>query len=198
MKSLLVYIFFVLGICTLCSVTRVESCDVINKIGNAKIDFFLHEVKRGYGENQFILLNKSEYEEIFGEKMIETDSCYFFGKFEINKTRIGVYSYKTTHGANERNEIFELQIFDNCKKVGSHIIFADFDYPLYNNIECKFNKEFDKLTIIKHKSSEFVKVRGVDPDTLFTNTYKIDLKSKKLDTISKKSKFEVLKPPTQK
>ena len=66
------------------------------------------------------------------------------------------------------------------------------------SISSKFNNEFNQLTITEKRSSEYAMEPGATADTLFTNIYTIDLQSKKLDTIYKKAKFELLENLPQK
>ena len=174
-----------------------SSCDILNKVKLTKISHFSPEVKFGFETEQSMLLNKKEYRKLFGEEMIETDSVYLFGKFNINRNRIGVYSYRTTYECDHRIGMVELQIFESCKKIGSHVILFEDNDGLIYNISSEFSDDFENLTIIERKNSEYAYEPEVDADTLFTNTYRIDLKSNKLDTISKKSKFEILKSPPQ-
>ena len=61
-------------------------------------------------------------------------------------------------------------------------------------VSSKFNKDFDQLTITEKVGSEYTEPDS-KIDTLFTNTYKIDLRSKNLDTIYRNRKFDLLKSP---
>ena len=191
-------IFLIISIFALCAMAKDSSCDLLDKVKLIQISHFSSEVKFGFETKQAILLDKKQYYKIFDDEMIETDSIYLFGKFIINKNRIGVYSYRTTSECDHRISMVELQIFDNCKKIGSHVILFEDNHVFMYNISSKFSENFDNLEIIERKNSEYVYEPGVEKDTLFTNTYKIDLKSKNLDTISKKSNYEILKSPPQK
>ena len=198
MKVVTITIILIISFFAFYSKVNDSSCDLLNKVKLIKISHFSPEVKFGLETEHTMLLNKTEYGKLFGDDMIETDSVYLFGKFNINRNRIGVYSYRTTYECDHRIGMIELQIFDSCKRVGSHVIsFEDNDVFMYN-ISSEFSEDFKKVTIIERKNSEYVNEPEVDTDTLYTSTYRIDLKSKKLDTISKKSKFEILKTPPQK
>jgi len=175
-----------------------DSCGVIEKVKFTSIRQFLPEIKFGIEVNESVLLNQNEYKELFGNDMIETDTCFLFGKFNIARNRIGVYSLRSTYECDSRIEFVELHVFENCKIIGSKTIMIDdsHDGPFYN-VSSKLNKDFGQLTITEKVGSEYSEADS-ETDTLFVNTYKINLKSKSLDTIYRNSKFELLKSPSKK
>ncbi len=176
--------------------TEVDSCRIIEKVNSTKIRQFSSEIKFGIVNDESILLNQNEYKELFGNDMTETDSCYLFGKFKITQNRIGVYSLRSTYECDSRLNYIELHVFENCKIIYSKIIMIDdnHDGPSYN-VSSKFSKDFGQLTITEKVGSEYFGEDSMS-DTLFINTYKINLKSKKLDTIYKNSKVElIISPP---
>lgn len=182
-----------------CSVNlRTDSCTILDKVKNNKISQVSPDRKSGFETYQSVFLNKKEYKELFETEMVETDSCYLFSKFKIDKDRIGVYSYRTTYECDHRIGKIEFSIFEKCKIMDSKTISFEDDHSFIFSISSKFNKDFNQLTITQKRSSEYAMEPGVTADTLFTNIYTIDLQSKKLDTIYKKAKFELLESLPQK
>ena len=175
-----------------------DSCGILDKVKYDKFSQYSPELKFGFIVSESIQLNQAEYRDLFEEEMVETDTCYLFGKYEINKDRIGVYSYRTTYECDHRIRMIEFSIFEKCKKIDSKIIsFEDNDGFLYS-ISSKFNKDFNQLTIIERRGSEYGTEPGATRDTLFINTFKVDLNSKNLDTVDKNTQFEIIKSPPQK
>ena len=199
MKIIWKYTFFVFIVVIFCSgKSSTEFCPIFEKIKFTKISGFSPDIKFGYEEKESILLNKKQYEELFGEEMNAVDSCSLFGKFKISNNRIGVYMHRSTNECDQRINLIELLIVESCKKVESKTLMFEDHHGFIYEISSKFNKEFSLLTVTETSSSEYAMEPGVTTDTLFTKTYGIDLKSKNLDTIYRKSKFKVLKAPLQK
>jgi hypothetical protein len=182
-----------------CSINlRTDSCTILGKVKNNKISHLSPDIKSGFETTESILLNQKDYKELFETEMVETDSCYLFGKFNINEDRIGVYSYKTTYECDHRIGMIEFSIFEKCKIIDSKTIsFKDYHSFIFS-LSSKFNKDFTQLTITEKRGSEYRMEPEAITDTIFTTIYKIDLQSKKLDTVYKKAKFELLESPPQK
>lgn len=175
---------------------NLTSCEVLEKVKYSKIKQFSPEITFGFEANTCVYLNQNYYKELFENDKIETDTCVLFGKFNINKNRIGVYSHRSTYECDSRLSIIELHVFEKCKIVGSRTIMIEDNHVMTYQVSSKFNKDFDLLTITEKVGSEYTEPDS-KIDTLFINTYKIDLKSKSLDTIYRNRRFELLKSPTQ-
>ncbi len=175
-----------------------DSCEIIKKVKSTNIRQFSSEIKYGIETKESFQINQIEYKQLFGNDMIKTDSCFLIGKFDISRNRIGIYSLRSTYECDSRIEFIELHVFEKCKLVGSRTIMIDesHDGPYYN-VSSQINKDFGHLTIIEKVGSEYSDLDS-PIDTLFINTYKINLRSKSLDTIYRNSKFELLKSPPQK
>lgn len=196
MKLLLRTLILSIVVLLFCSL-KIEknSCGILEKVKFTNNRQFSPEINFGIETNQSVQLNQNEYKELFENDKIETDTCTLFGKFNISKNRIGVYALRSTYECDSRLSLIELHIFEKCKIVGTKIIMIDDsqDGPFYN-VSSKLNKDFGLLTITEKVESEYTEADS-KIDTLFTNTYRIDLRSKNLDTIYRNRKFELLKSP---
>lgn len=198
MKLLLRTFMLSIVVILFCSLKmETDSCRVIEKVKYTTIRQFSPEIKFGIESKKSVQLNKNEYKELFGRDKIETDTCFLFGKFNITRNRIGVYSLRSTYECDSRVEFVELHVFENCKIIDSKTIMIEDNHVSTYEVSSKLNKDFGQLTITEKVGSEYSEPNS-EIDTLFINTYKIDLKSKNLDTIYRNSKFELLKSPPQK
>lgn len=173
-----------------------DTCGILERVKYSSRKHFSPEVKWGLEINSSVQLSQKDYKELFKIDKIETDTCFLFGKFNINKNRIGVYALRSTYECDNRLTLIELHLFDNCQIVGSKTIMIEDNHVLTYNVSSKFNKDFSQLTITEKVGSEYSEHDSII-DTLFTNTYRIDLRSKNLDTIYRNRKFELLKSPLQ-
>lgn len=195
MKLLLRTLILSTAIILFCSLKMEKmSCDIIGKVKFTNSRQFSTEIKFGFETNQAVQLNQHEYIELFENEMIETDTCFLFGKFNISKNRIGVYALRTTYECDSRLNIIELHVFEKCKIVGSKTIMIKDNHVFNYEISSKFNKDFGQVTITEKVGSEYTEPDS-KIDTLFTNTYRIELRSKNLDTVYRNRKFELLKLP---
>lgn len=174
----------------------IKPCSVIDKIPFTIKRDFSPELNYGIKVKNAVCLTKFDYMKLFEHEMMDSDTCYLFGKFKINENRTGVYSLRNTYECDHRIELVELLIIDNCKLVDSKkILFQDNHIGVYE-ISSELNKDFSELTIKETSSSEYAAETG-EMDTLFIYTYTIDLKSKNLDTIYKKSRIQLLTNPSK-
>lgn len=195
MKLLLRTLILSIAVILFCSLKMEKnSCDIIEKVKFTNIRQFSPEIKFGIEPNQCIQLNQNEYKELLENDKIETDTCILFGKFNISKNRIGVYALRSTYECDSRLSLIELHIFEKCKIVGTKTIMIEDNHVFTYEVLSKFNKNFGQLTITEKVGSEYTEPDS-KIDTLFTNTYRIDLRSKNLDTIYRNRKFELLKSP---
>lgn len=170
---------------------------MIDKIPFTTMRDFSPELNYGIKAKNAVCLTKFDYKILFEHEKIDSDTCCLFGKFKINENRTGVYSLRNTSECDHRIEVVELLVIDNCKLVDSKkILFQDNHIGVYE-ISSEVNKDFTELTIKETSSSEYAAETG-KMDTLFINTYTIDLKSKNLDTIYKNSRIQVLTDPPKK
>ncbi|MDR6966881.1 hypothetical protein J2X31_000881 [Flavobacterium arsenatis] len=187
MATLILYLFPSIDL-------SIMPCSMIDKIPFTIMRDFSTELNYGIKVKNAVCLTKLDYKKLFEYEMIDSDTCYLFGKFKINENRTGVYSLRNTYECDHRIELVELLVIDNCKLVDSKkILFQDNHIGVYE-ISSEVNKDFSELTIKETSSSEYATETG-EMDTLFINTYTIDLKSKSLDTIYKKSRIQVLTSP---
>lgn len=193
MRQLIKTFAFIIVILLFCSnKQKFTDCEILEKIKYSKIKQFSPEIKFGFEANTAVYLNQNEYKELFGNDKNETETCVLFGKFNSNKNRIGVYSHRSTYECDSRLSIIELHVFEKCKIVGSTTIMIENNHVMTYQVSSKFNKDFDQLTITEKVGSEYTESDS-KIDTLFINTYRIDLKSKSLDTICRNTRFELLK-----
>ena len=133
----------------------------------------------------YFLLNN--YHKSFGEQN------YVYGKFKITENRFGVICYNKTREDDRDVNFFSLHIIENCSKSKEFrmILFHDYQTGNFYESTSSFNKTFDVITVSLNESSEWAINSKID--TMFTHTYKIDLKSKNFDTIYNKSTFKIFK-----
>ena len=72
------------------------SREIIKKIPFSNRTEFSSKLRLGIKTDKAVFLNKHDYKLIFENEKIESDSCYLFGKFKIDKNRIGVYCLRIT------------------------------------------------------------------------------------------------------
>ena len=122
---------------------------------------------------------------------------YFYGQFPISENRLGLVCYNKTTECDHDVYYYSLQIIDNCTKEKWFTTLSSDnsgnDFSIYYDYRSSFNKTFDVLTVrIKH-SSEWILGTENKTDTMFTDIYKIDLKSINIDTIYKSTNFKTFK-----
>jgi len=140
-------------------------------------------------------LDKATYYKLNGYEKSSGEQNYIYGHFEISKNRIGLICYNKTRECDDNVYFFSLQIIDNCSKAKKYKVLTLEDYEsgaLYQWTS-SFSQHFDTLTMTLKQTSEWVVDTKLKTDTLFTETYKINLRSAKLDTISVTKKFKKIK-----
>ena len=125
-----------------------------------------------------------------------SEECYLVSKFEIKKDRLGVISFNVAYEGDTPVSFYSLNISEKCKVIKSYRILTSEGGTMFYNISSKIKPNYGAVTITEEYSSEENMEGKID--TLFTNVWKINLKSNTLDTIYKKSSFRILKSPPQK
>lgn len=139
-------------------------------------------------------VDSASYEAIFPYEH-DNEETYFYGKFRISDNRMGIVCFNKTHECDHEVYSFTLHIVDNCatSKEFIHLSFADGHDPQAWEVSSSLNKTMDTLTVREESTSEWVMGDPNMQDTLFTTFYKLDLKSKNLDTVGKKKTYKILK-----
>jgi hypothetical protein len=124
------------------------------------------------------------------------DGVYLYGKFRITANRVGIVCFNRTHECDELVYSFTLHIVDSCSTAKEEIVYlsyADGHDPVGWQVSSSLNKTMDTLTVKEENTSEWVEGDPRMKDTLFTTIYKLNLKSKNLDTVWKKRSYKILK-----
>lgn len=140
-------------------------------------------------------LDKAIYFKLNGYEKSSGEQNYIYGHFEISKNRVGLICYNKTRECDDNVDFFSLQIIDNCSKAKKYRVLTidDHDNDILYQLTSSFSQHFDTLTMILKQSSEWVVGTNLKTDTLFTEIYKINLRSANLDTISVTKKFKKIK-----
>jgi hypothetical protein len=168
-----------------------ESLKPVRQLTKLQFDPADHEKING---KQLRRVDSASYESIFPYEH-DNEETYYYGKFRISDNRLGVVCFNKTHECDHEVYSFTLHIVDNCStaKEFIHLSFADGHDPQGGEITSSLNKTMDTLTLKETKTSEWVMGDPSMQDTLFTTIYKLDLKSKNLDTVWKKTTYKILK-----
>lgn len=140
-------------------------------------------------------LNEEYHNFFYNNGLTSSEKNYLYGQFKISNTRIGLICFNKTIECDHDQYFFTLHIVDNCKKAKEFLTLSlsDSDGGILYEISSSINKTFDTLTIKKETTSEWVVGTNSKIDTLFTDIYKLNLKSINLDTVSKKSFYKKIK-----
>jgi len=120
---------------------------------------------------------------------------YIFGHFELTKNRVGLICYNKTRECDENVYFFSLYIIDNCSKAKKYKVLTvdDHDNDILYQWTSSFSQHFDTLTMILKHTSEWGIGTKLKRDTIFTEIYKINLRSANLDTISVTKKIKKIR-----
>ena len=90
---------------------------------------------------------------------------------------------------------FSLHIIDSCKTKADfkNLTTDDHHSGMVYQWASSFNKDFSQLTMTLKQTSEWVVGSNLKTDTLFTEIYRINLKSSKLDTLNLTKSFKIIK-----
>ena len=140
-------------------------------------------------------LDKATYYKLNGYEKSSGEQNYIYGHFEISKNRVGLICYNKTRECDDNVYFFLLQIIDNCSKAKKYKVLTidDHDNDILYQWTSSFSQHFDTLTMTLKQTSEWVVGTSLKTDTLFTEIYKINLRSVNLDTISVTKKFKKIK-----
>ena len=185
----------------LCSMTRSKTkihsdlCEII------KISRLLE--KHNYSPNDYKKIDVSTlkqldnetYYKLNGYEKSSGEQNYIYGHFELSKTKVGLICYNKTRECDDNVYFFSLQIIDNCSKAKRYKLLTidDHDNDILYEWTSSFSQHFDTLTMTLKQTSEWVAGTNLKTDTLFTDIYKINLRSSNLDTISVTKKFKKIK-----
>ncbi len=175
-----------------------EICDIITKLPLTNKNIYHPDAKLGFETKSAIKLNKSNFSNFFSREMSEFDEAYLVSQFNISNNRKGVISYSKSVECDHPIYFYSLHIVDDCKIIDTKNIMYSDSHGFIYEISSNFSKNYDILTIKEEFTSEYGMEPDAEIDTLTTKTFKIDLKSKLLDTISKKTTYKILKSPTRK
>ena len=131
---------------------------------------------------------------LFKDEMISSNKVYLYRQFNITNSRIGLICFNKTRECDHDVNYFSLHIIDNCNSVKNYITItlSDDEVILYD-ISSSINKTLDTLTLKKQTTSEWLAGSNLNTDTLFTDIYKVNLKSNNLDTVSTRSFYKKIK-----
>lgn len=140
-------------------------------------------------------IDGATYFKLYKYENAQGDENYIYGHFEISKDRTGLICYNKTRECDDDVYYFSLHIIDNCSKtIGFKMLTDDDEHSgIFYQWTSSFSQHFDTLTMTLKQTSEWVTGTNLKTDTLFTETYKINLRSAKLDTISVTKKFKKIK-----
>ena len=146
---------------------------------------------------KLVLLDSTFTNTLFRHDNLE-DSTFALGWFDVSSNRMGLfYCYTTYQCDGQRFAYLGLYVFDNCDSVvyeDSYLATTDDDDPNYYDLYAQLSKNNKILTTVSTRTSEWVDVsEDRTKDTLFTQTYKVDLSLAKIDTIYKKATFKLMK-----
>ena len=175
-----------------------EICDIIKKLPLTNRTNYHPDVKLGFEAKSAIKLNKYNFSIFFSREMSEFDEAYLISQFKISNNRKGIISYSKSVECDHPIYFYSFHIVDDCKIIDTKNIMYSDSHGFVYEISSNFSKEYNILTIKEEFTSEYGMEPDAETDTLTTKTFKIDLKSKLLDTISKKTTYKILKPPTRK
>lgn len=170
-------------------------CEVIRatrQLTKLKFAPYDHDKINLKGLNQ---LDSENHSLLYGEEQTSSEKNYLYGQFKISKTRLGLVCFNKTVECDHDMFFFSLHIIDSCTKANDLITLSlsTDDGGILYDVSSSLNKTLDTLTIKRETTSEWVVGTDSKIDTLFTDIYKVDLKSKHLDTVAKKSFFKKLK-----
>lgn len=176
--------------------TNFSLCEIIDQLKDSTKFSYSNEIKDGFESASAIEINKNIYDNLFGKDEVYKKG-YLVGKFKITNERIGIISYIETFEGESVIHSYYLHIVDNCKiKKNYKIMTSDSEVIVYD-ISSKLSNDFKNITIQTESSNE-LNTNSKIRDTIFIAKIKIDLNSKKLDTMFRKKSFKILKQPSQK
>ena len=140
-------------------------------------------------------LNDETYYKLNGCEKSSGEKNYIFGHSELPKNRVGLICYNMTRECDDNVYFFSLQIIDNCSKAKKYKVLTidDHDNDILYQWSSSFSQHFDTLTMTLKQTSEWVVGTNLKTDTLFTEIYKINLRSANLDTISVTKRIKKIK-----
>jgi len=103
--------------------------------------------------------------------------------------------FNTTIECDQNIDYFSLHIIDDCTKAKDVITLSlkDGHCGIFYQVTSSISKNLDTVTIIEQSTSEWLDGKKSDFDTLFTTSYKINMKSKNLDTLQKTTTYQIIK-----
>ena len=152
----------------------------------------LHKIDR----KNLLLIDSSFSSKLFNQENT-LDSTFAVGYFDISPTRMGFVSCYTTYECDHRIATLCLHVIDNCDSVvyeNNSLATTDDGDPYYYYMSAKLSTDKRTLTHVTKHTSQWVEVTDENKkDTLFTETYKIDLSLAKIDTVYRKATFRLMK-----
>jgi len=135
------------------------------------------------------------FQKLYGYDKSYEERNYIYGQFPISKNRLGLICYNKVRECNDNVYYFSLHIIDSCKiKKDFKILTTDDHHSgILYQLTSSFNKDFSQLTMTLKQTSEWVVGSDLKTDTLFTDIYRINLKSPNLDTLSVTKTYKTIK-----
>ena len=174
-----------------------DVCALIETLPTSEKRSYNSEIKESFEISGAKLMNKENFLKFFGREMYDIDRSYLISKFRISSKRSGVISYTKSVECDHPIYYYSLHIAENCEIIKTETLSYEDDHVIMFKIESEISKTLKDLTIVKQASSEYGNEPDALTDTMFTDVYRIDLRSEKFDTIYRKSSFEVLPIPTR-
>jgi hypothetical protein len=179
----------------LCSIKPIDNklCDLIKKVKSSNKHNYNLQHKNIFVESEGLILDEQNYKLLFDLDKSKVDTTYLVGQFKISNNRIGLISYTKTYECDHQINYYSLNIVENCRILKTKQILYEDNHGTTFEITSSLSKNFDSLTIYQKTSSEYAMEPDSNFDTIFSDIYKLDLKSKNIDTIYRKSTFKKVK-----
>ncbi len=189
-------VFILLVFCRFTSSTLTLCEKIKQKTPKLTTYSFTDELLFKLNRKNLFLIDSTFSAELFPQETL-SDSLFALGWFDVSPTRLGFVYCNTTFEGDQRVAFIGLYIIDNCDKVvyeNNYLATTDDDNPNYYDLNAELSVDKKMLTTVYKHTSEWVGVNeGREKDTLFTETYKIDLSSAKIDTVYRNVTFKPMK-----
>jgi|MesohylFT_1024984.scaffolds.fasta_scaffold142355_1 hypothetical protein len=170
-----------------------DSCKVLKTVNNIEKHHFSIKDHKKIDFNKFKLIDSLTYHKLNGHEKVVGECNYYYGKFFISKNRFGLICFNKSRECDNDVYYFSLHIIDNCTNKKEFIYLTTEDHHgLLYQLSSSFSKDFSQLSTTLKQTSEWINDES-KTDTLFTEIYKINLKSTNLDTLSVTKTFKIIK-----
>ena len=145
--------------------------------------------------NKLKQIDSITYQKLNGFEKSSGERNYIYGQFYISSTRVGLICYNKVRECDDNVYYFSLHIIDSCtiKKDFKILTTNDQHSGILYQWTSSFSKDFSELTMTLKQTSEWVVGSDLKTDTLFTDNYRINLKSPNLDTLNVSKTFKTIK-----